>query len=307
MVRVDNMESNSDLDKLYTLQEQSMKIVLDDPDQKQHSETWLRNDTVDYWRHKRMRDEILPLLHHFPESKWLTVGDGRYGTDAHYLIEKGFHAHASDIQDDLLKIGHEKGFIQDFSRQNAEQLTFLDNEFDFTMCKEAYHHFPRPSIALYEMLRVSKKGAVLIEPLDNLFFDSVFRILVYKIKVFVKKLIGKKVNIHSFETSGNYVFSLSSRDLQKYALGMHFDFIAHKVIHDYYEKGVEFEIADTKSRLFNKIKKKIKKATLLYRLGLNNTGIIIGIILKKTPDMSVITNLELEGFVTEIMPKNPYL
>jgi ubiquinone/menaquinone biosynthesis C-methylase UbiE len=59
------------------------------------------------------------------------VGDGRYGTDANYLLEHGLEVHASDIQDDLLKIGNERKFIKDFSKQNAESLSFLDNKFDF--------------------------------------------------------------------------------------------------------------------------------------------------------------------------------
>ena len=60
-------------------------------------------------------------------ESWLTIGDGRYGTDANFIIRNGGKAHATDISDKLLKIGHEKGFIQDFSQQNAEDLNFKNN------------------------------------------------------------------------------------------------------------------------------------------------------------------------------------
>jgi SAM-dependent methyltransferase len=43
--------------------------------------------------------------------------------------------------------------FKNFQKENAEQLSFEDESFDFVLCKEAYHHFPRPMIALYEMIR----------------------------------------------------------------------------------------------------------------------------------------------------------
>ena len=55
------------------------------PDQKK-AETWKQFDTIDAWRHKRMYDNLLPLIKNYPFSKWLTIGDGRYGTDANYLL-----------------------------------------------------------------------------------------------------------------------------------------------------------------------------------------------------------------------------
>ena len=131
-------------------------------------ENWKRNDTVDYWRHERSYSLMNPLLAAYPEASWLTVGDGRYGTDAHYILGKGMkQVMASDISDTLLIEAKRDGFITDYRTENAEKMTFPDGHFDFVLCKEAYHHFPRPAIALYEMLRVAKKGVILIEPLDK--------------------------------------------------------------------------------------------------------------------------------------------
>ncbi|WP_158308790.1 methyltransferase domain-containing protein [Desulfocurvibacter africanus] len=76
-------------------------------------------------------------------------------------------------------------FIPEYSVENAEKLSFANGSYDYLLCKEAFHHFPRPMIALYEMLRVARKGIVLIEPNDN--------------------------GADGFEECGNYVYSLSRR------------------------------------------------------------------------------------------------
>ena len=77
-------------------------------------ETWKRNDTVDAWRHERMYRCLDPLLAHFPGANWMTVGDGRYGTDAHYLETKKAHAVATDIADTMLRKAKEDGYIREF-------------------------------------------------------------------------------------------------------------------------------------------------------------------------------------------------
>ena len=45
-----------------------------------------------------------PLLSDVWGASWLTVGDGRYGTDAHYIFSKGVrNVLATDISDYLLR------------------------------------------------------------------------------------------------------------------------------------------------------------------------------------------------------------
>lgn len=112
---------------------------------------------------------VKPFIDFDSESTWLTVGDGRYGTDGHALMNMGVkNVHCSDISDTSLKIGNAEGFIGDYSAQNAEALEFSDNQFDYVLCKEAFHHFPRPVIALDEMFRVANKAVIVIEPRDVL-------------------------------------------------------------------------------------------------------------------------------------------
>ncbi len=93
-------------------------------------------------------------------DSWLTVGDG-IRTDANWLRGKGVDVMASDISIDLLAETKNKGHIDKFQQKNAEKLSFHDDSYDYILCKEAYHHFPRPYIAVYEMLRVSKRAIIM--------------------------------------------------------------------------------------------------------------------------------------------------
>ena len=77
-----------------------------------HSKTWFEADTVDAWRHARMYRSLAPLLKVYPEANWLTVGDGRYGKDAHFIQEKGLKVLASDISEALLKGGRKSGILK---------------------------------------------------------------------------------------------------------------------------------------------------------------------------------------------------
>ena len=51
--------------------------------------------------------------------------------------------------------------------QNAENLSYKDNEFDYVTAHATLHHFSSPHRGLTEMYRVSKKGVVVIESRDS--------------------------------------------------------------------------------------------------------------------------------------------
>jgi len=55
-----------------------------------------------------------------------------------------------------------------WSFQDAEDLKFADASFDFCVVHNGLHHCVSPHRALLEMLRVSRQGALLFEPYDNL-------------------------------------------------------------------------------------------------------------------------------------------
>ncbi len=272
-----------------------------------HAKTWFAKDTVDAWRHRRMYQTIDPILMAEPKAKWLTVGDGRYGNDAKYILDKGCNALASDISDTLLEEAKEAGYISEYKKENAEALSFKDSDFDYAFCKEAYHHFPRPMLALYEMLRVANKGVVLIEPNDFYVNSKISEILFRNLRVSIKLLLQRKENKHDFEESGNYVYCISRREIEKVALGLNYKVVAFKGTHDMYFEGVEYEKLSDDGPLQKKVRKAIKFKDLLCRFGLTDYGLITAIIFKQKPSQELIRRLTQEGYEITNLPDNPYI
>lgn len=283
-------------------------------------DAWTRSDTVDAWRHNRRYQCLDVLLEQYPNASWLTVGDGRVGTDAHYIGSKGVKVLATDIAEHHLNIARTKNFIDDYRVENAEALSFGDGEFDFVLCKETYHHFPRPMLALYEMLRVARKGVVLIEPSDaEILTPSRIKLLTSLLlfwetfKNRLRDFLGKErwykyigSRSEGYEASGNYIYRISEREIEKVALGLNFDTIAFKVQNDCYIKGVEFEKADDNSELYKKVKAIIDKADRKCKLGLAEYGILVAMIFKTSPSRESVEALERDGFRVDKLPKNPH-
>lgn len=271
-----------------------------------HAKTWFEKDTVDAWRHQRMYQVLDPILIADPGAKWLTVGDGRYGKDAKYILEKGCDALASNISDVLLKEAKDLGYISEYKKENAESLSFQDSEFDYVFCKESYHHFPRPMIALYEMLRVASKGVLLIEPNDACINNKFSEILFRNLKNIIKLLLRRKIDI-PFEESGNFIFSISRREIEKVALGLNYKIIAFKGINDRYFAGVEYEKLSEKGPLQKKVRVLINIANFLCKLGFMDYGILAAIIFKKEPSKELVQQLTKEGYDIIHLPDNPYI
>ncbi len=280
---------------------------------------WLDENTVDYWRHARLYASLDPFLAAFPGATWVTIGDGRYGRDAHYLAQKGARAVATDISDTLLKEGQESGLIHEFSRENAEALSFKDGSFDFILYKESLHHMPRPMIAVYEMLRVARKGIIFIEPND----EPVIGCSVYVMKRILKRLMmalgfGKKLRScdtsiirpcgRSYEETGNYVYAFSERDIEKVALGLNLPVVAFKGLNDWYLKGVEFEPATKTSALFRTIQRRIAAEDRRSRRGLSMAApiLLVACIMKEPLSEVLRSMLGGAGFKVVDLPPNPY-
>jgi ubiquinone/menaquinone biosynthesis C-methylase UbiE len=184
--------TNKFQDESYKKHSENFKEYTLNGEKAAQAKTWFEKDTVDSWRHQRMYQVLDPILVTKPEAKWLTVGDGRYGNDSKYITEKGCDALATDISEHLLKEAKDLGYITKYKVENAESLSFHDSEFDYVFCKESYHHFPRPMLALYEMLRVAKYGVLLVEPNDVYIADRFLKTLFVNLKGIVKKIVKKK-------------------------------------------------------------------------------------------------------------------
>ncbi len=264
-----------------------------------------KKDTIDYWRHNRMYSLLDPMLK--PDSKWLTVGDG-IGTDANWLQEKGMDVTASDLSDSILKKAHEKNFILKYSRENAENISSPNDSYDYVLCKEAYHHFPRPYIAIYEMLRVSKKAIVMIEPIDIGMEMPILISLKKFLDRFSTELINKVwKNRFSFEPVGNYVYKVSEREIEKIAMGINLPYVAFKGINDYYSDSLDLSLPATKGRVFSKVKRKIKIKNFLSKIGLIPYYMMACVIFKQEPTSEELKEFRDKGYKIVKMKKNPYI
>ena len=291
----------------YDNHEQEWDKCINDEERKKVAATWMKKGTLDRWRHERMLSCIKPLIS--SDTTWLTIGDGRYGTDANFIITQGGSAHASDISDKLLKLGSEAGFINSFSAENAENLSFQDGSYDYVLIKEAFHHFPRPWIALHEAFRVCRKAVVLIEPNDDI--DGLRQLIATKLKLIAKRLLNKSSVQYGFEPVGNFVYRLNSQELEKFLLGMHYRNIATKGLNDYYEKGAEFIDLNTNSptdqRLIKKFKSLIQIKDLLSSTGFLPYEMKVAALFKDNPTHQIKVELTQTGWQVKELPKNPYL
>ena len=277
--------------------------------------TWIDEDTVDYWRHERMYNLLLPFLKNYKNANWLTIGDGRYGTDAHFISKYTDNVIATDINDVHLRLAKKDGYIKDYQVENAEQLSFSSNSFDFVFCKEAYHHFPRPSIALCEMLQVAKTAVILIEPNDQNTIPTAtpltgsFSRLWQDFKNSIKHVLGRETYYEygNYEKSGNYVYTVSKREMEKVALGLNLPHLVTKDLNDHYKDGVEYENASQNGPLLRSLKKKIKSLNYRSQSGLSKSNILFTAIFNESISGKFVQDLNTEQYNVINLPRNPYL
>jgi len=286
-------------------------------------ESWFRTDTADYWRHARMYEPAGAFLHR-PGLSWLTVGDGRFGLDSIRIRKLGFEsALPTDIGDALLRKAKADGLISEYAVENAEKLSFADDSFDLVFCKESYHHFPRAPLALYEMLRVARHAVVLVEPRDYVIDHGPARLvgpvgIAREFAAWLRNRLGiggAPVAARSryisgdaphYEESGNYMYAISSREVEKLALGLNLPAIAVKGLNDIYLQGGETEPASDGSVLFEKMKQDIAAADRQTRTGLGSTSLLMAIIFKTPPEAFTKNYLTERSWCFTELPRNPY-
>lgn len=264
-------------------------------------------DNLGVWLQNILFSCLNPLLKNRHQT-WLTIGDA-YGFDAQYILRKGIRATASDLNVDFLHIAQKEGVIDSFSMQNAEQLSYGDDQFDYLLCKEAYHHFPRPYAALYEMIRVAKKGIVVIEPQDPvskmpglLFFLNIFS----AVKSKFANLLWK--NRFSYEPVGNFVYKISEREMEKFAAGLNLPLVAFKKINpNFYFKGADDIVCSLKNTKFRKVYFKKKLIDALVKIKLIPSQVLSTIVFKEVPDEALLKGLQDGGYHLVYIPENPYL
>jgi SAM-dependent methyltransferase len=110
---------------------------------------------------------------------------------------------------------------EEWSYQDAEDLTFNDGEFDFCFVHEGLHHCRSPHRAIVEMFRVARLGILVIEPADNYFTEFGVRLGVGQ------DYEHAAVFDHDFLFGGvrnscipNYIYRFTARELRKTVLCM---------------------------------------------------------------------------------------
>ena len=71
-----------------------------------------------------------------------------------------------DSDDELREIASSDPRVR-YEKQNCERLSYVSGSFDLVFCKESLHHLARPVQGLYEMLRVCRGAALVLEPYDS--------------------------------------------------------------------------------------------------------------------------------------------
>lgn len=104
---------------------------------------------------------LLPVKH----AKILDIGCGPG------LLVRGFAEHQKnwdiigvDISPYALTLAKKNCFglkNARFVKSNVYKLAFKDSRFDLVVCKDSFHHFDKPEVALKEMFRVLRPGGVL--------------------------------------------------------------------------------------------------------------------------------------------------
>jgi SAM-dependent methyltransferase len=262
-------------------------------------------DCVSYKLNKRTLDILEPFWSN--PGSWLTIADYN-GLEANYLQDKSQNVLASDISDAFLKESKSERLIEDFRIINVERIDFDDNSFDYVSCRESFHHFPRAYLGLYEMIRVSKKASIIVEPIDVLTRMPLLLLVKNILDRFNPLLINKFwKNRFSFETVGNYVFKISEREVEKIAMGIGLRLIAFKGINILLSVKEDTLEIPLNQKLWTKLQGRLRIKDLFCRLKIVPYNNICCVIFKEYPDESVLQKMKAQGFKIIPLPENPYL
>lgn len=183
----------------------------------------------DTMRHYELLRSSDGLLDHINPSSILSVGDN-LARDAGYFKKRYPDAHciASDLFADGIERAASDGYVDSVISADIECLPFGDSEIDCVIAKEAFHHWPRPMLGMYEMLRVAKKAILLIEPYDEMYSPP-------------SPIIEKSAFRDQYESVGNYKYQISLREILKSAWSLYYPAVAVIGFNDPYEPGRGFE------------------------------------------------------------------
>lgn len=123
------------------------------------------------------------------------------GMVSEFYAKKGANVYGSDISKSCIKRARKRAekymFKAKFCIADSENLPFPSNSYDLVLVHDGLHHLDNPSRAIIEMVRVAKKGIIIIEPADA---------LITKISI----LIGVSKR---YEDVGNFVYRFKNSEI----------------------------------------------------------------------------------------------
>jgi SAM-dependent methyltransferase len=180
-------------------------------------------------RHYEMLKTALPIVELIKPANILTIGDNR-GRDAAYFKNKiGCHVTASDLDISKIEPAKNDGYIDDFKIIDVEKIQLPDNSVDLIIVKESFHHWPRPMLGFYEVLRVARMGVILIEPYDSFCGEK------------VNPYINKNDYSDQYEEVGNFLYRISLREILKSAWSLYMNRVVTFGFNDPYSADFTYE------------------------------------------------------------------
>jgi ubiquinone/menaquinone biosynthesis C-methylase UbiE len=162
-------------------------------------------DLFDFYakfREQRYRTEWhIPLLVPFSDARGksvLEIGTGN-GADAAMFALNGAHYTGVDLTEAALEATRKHFAVLElrgtFQRENAEQLSFADETFDWVYSHGVLHHTPHPQKAIDEVWRVLKpNGRAIIMLYHKRSFNYYMRIMLYMRTRVLLKILSRLGN-----------------------------------------------------------------------------------------------------------------
>ena len=133
-----------------------------------------------YARDRRLNKAVAHIL----SQLRLTLNDIRHwdvlivcggvGGEGTFFANKGFHSVTnSDFSENALRLCNRFDPRLRTLQLNAEHLDLPDNSYDLVVVQDGLHHLSRPVLGYTEMLRVSRKATVVIEPHTGIVAKSI--------------------------------------------------------------------------------------------------------------------------------------
>ena len=162
-----------------------------------------------------------------------------------------------------------------WSFQNAENLTYQDNFFDYTVVHAALHHCKSPHKALLEMYRVAKKGIIAFESKESFLMKLGLKLnLIYQYELPAVRFNDMKYGGLQNTEIPNFVYRWTENEIEK-LVNCYAPFSRHKIRYFY-----GFSIPYYKTNFFMK-NLLIKLLKFLFKIIPRKQGNLFGFFIAK--------------------------